>query len=385
MLLCLNQTCEPPHVPAKHYFLSSIFVITDDLTSISTISRIQERNKRFLSFNGPSLSDAFVKMQKILFVPVILQGTDKLWKEHISFTDAHKKFTQGPLLGAAKGLHHYVQFDVVAALQSFEDVVKPIAAHILSIDESSIAAEDDTGGDKEVVEQVLELFVECIYKEVCIEAGTNNKVVGGKIDFVGGITANGNRPKLCIDNQVSIYLVSMMEAKKKGEHLAQSAPNEKSTDIKTTLQPILETTVLAQKCDCPHSEVPLINIYANRYFFRPYLYFKHHDVMLTTLGVVPYRTEESIHTIGLQLLHFLFSIHMYPFAADVLNTLEKTRWSSTLPSNAYGPESKVTLQHVYTNTAHSSINEPLMEGSQQRKRKSSDTTCGIPAKRVPSS
>ncbi len=317
---------------------------------------------------GPSIADAQVMMQSVSFVPLTLQGhEDILWKEHISFTDAKSKFKQGPKVGESHALSEYVKIDNTLLLQCFRDVLTPIASGILGIVEIDIADENEQGVDKDVLETLLELFIDFppqIYKEVCIEAKTQTKVVGGRIDLVAGSSSNGNRPQLEIVG-LAVYLGTLVEAKEITEDLVQARPKELTTDIKAILQPMLGTMAIAQKCAFPHRQVPLVNIFASRHYFRPFLYFKDHDVMLTSLGVVPLRSKHCIYMVGLQLLHFMFHLHEHPFEAGKLATLPKTGWTKDMPRYAYGPESKVTLQAVNAHVAHSGITEPL---TQTRKR-----------------
>lgn len=77
-------------------------------------------------------------------------------------------------------------------------------------------------------------------------------------------------------------------------------------DQKDTLQPMMEVMAMAQVTKFPNKEVPLVNILASKTAFRPFIYFKEEDVLLSTPKVVPLRRNST--TIDIQGLILLFVI-----------------------------------------------------------------------------
>lgn len=74
--------------------------------------------------------------------------------------------------------------------------------------------------------------------------------------------------------------------------------NASIKDINTTAQPIAEVLVLAQM----QKSEPTILFYMNRFLFRPFIYFKSGDIMLTTTDAYEWNTEEKLNVHGVLLM-----------------------------------------------------------------------------------
>ena len=83
---------------------------------------------------------------------------------------------------------------------------------------------------------------------------------------------------------------------------------------------------LSEVCSFENDEIPIINIYGNRNAFRPLLYFKEHDVLLTTTSSCTFYHNQHAHVTGLALFHILFQLHRCPVKKDQLQRLSKTGW-----------------------------------------------------------
>lgn len=52
-----------------------------------------------------------------------------------------------------------------------------------------------------------------------------------------------------------------------------------------------EVMAVAQVAKFTNNAVPIVNIMANRTAFRPFIYFNHQDVLLSTPKAVPFRRD----------------------------------------------------------------------------------------------
>ena len=92
---------------------------------------------------------------------------------------------------------------------------------------------------------------------------------------------------------------------------------------------MLELMAVSEVCTFENTEVPLVNIFGNRHAFRPLLYFKKYDVLLTTPKPYMYvflDENKKIHFLGLAMLHILFTLHRYPFKATELIATLTENW-----------------------------------------------------------
>lgn len=100
-------------------------------------------------------------------------------------------------------------------------------------------------------------------------------------------------------------------------------------------------------------EVPLVCIFANRHTIRPFLYFHHYDVLLTTLKPVtfsPHRETVDIHV--------LFLLDAHPFSAEILGRATKSKWKAAKMAAKKG-------QDLYRNVKLST-EEPGVEEEEAR-------------------
>ena len=109
-------------------------------------------------------------------------------------------------------------------------------------------------------------------------------------------------------------------------------PNEGSTfdvDTKAFIQPMLELMAMAKVVKFPEEAVP---IFGGKMVFRPFIYFKKLDVMLTTPNVISLRpTAESLNMLGLLVLFSLFhKLRHISFLMEEVSQLPKTGWRHAL-------------------------------------------------------
>lgn len=175
----------------------------------------------------------------------------------------------------------------------------------ITIDENRIGAP--------YVQKLLRLFVSNFpvvsYQEVQIECGSSKKVVGGSIDICVGNPSNGS---IVIDDheRLSIFLGCLGEAKAADVPIARLQHEATLNDTKTAVQPMLEALAVGELTHFPNNTVPLLNFLANKTAFRPFLYWRECDVILTTPRAIPLRRSESeVDIQGLLLLFVLFQLN----------------------------------------------------------------------------
>ena len=164
--------------------------------------------------------------------------------------------------------------------------------------------------------------------------GGGKKKVLGRIDVVAGRPQNGKKPSIRVDidgnNVQKVFLGSICEAKNITVRLSEDSRTAEDEGLKTIYQPITELCAMSEVCTFAEEsdEIPLVNIYASRHTYRPFLYFKHYDVLLTTQRPIAYvrtdKTKFDIH--GLALLKNLFLFDCYPFKKEALERITQSMW-----------------------------------------------------------
>ena len=102
-------------------------------------------------------------------------------------------------------------------------------------------------------------------------------LVGGSYDVIVGSDTNGNKPIIHIEgSNNAVHLGSILEAE---SIFALSTSESCSGDM---IQPMLELMAISQVATFPSPDVPVVNFIGNKFVFRPPLYFKELDVVLTT-------------------------------------------------------------------------------------------------------
>lgn len=137
--------------------------------------------------------------------------------------------------------------------------------------------------------QFLTSFLTPPYASLRVKNTKNTNCARGKIDVVVGQLCNGSKPQVNVvgtDSQIhKLYVATINEAKNYAVRQSGRLPDSRvpdETDLKTIYQPICELAAFSELCTFPCDEIPLINIFGSRYTFRPFLYFRKYDVLLTT-------------------------------------------------------------------------------------------------------
>ena len=102
-------------------------------------------------------------------------------------------------------------------------------------------------------------------------------------------------------------------------------------DLKALHQPITLLCSMSELCEAMDPSIPLIGLYGNRYSYRPLLYFREHDVLLTTSTPFTYfDSQQRIDLHGLVFLRVLAMLQDYPFANEVFIGSDKN-WGGRMP------------------------------------------------------
>jgi hypothetical protein len=323
-----------------------------------TITFHEDHSSQGLELSGGSTGDIIKHMCNLIFAPIKLGKNEQSFTKHISFKEAAKILPPPVMVVGNERLKDFARIDSDKLGDMFDLTSASLIGGILQIKFSDALEYSDKGElmtDKPYLEMLLLKFMplpNVVYKEIHLAYKTADNVFGGSLDVVVGSKSNGNRPHISIANKdVSVYLGTLCESKSSMSGLMKASNVRKSgnmDDLKTLNQPMLELLAFAQKTNFPSSKVPLLLIYGNRFMFRPLLYFKKYDVMLTTPCVIQHRiNQHTMYRLGLALLFTLLNCHhtdVILFHKDVLRTKDKTGFKLALKKSGESyEESLVTL------------------------------------------
>lgn len=209
-----------------------------------------------------------------------------------------------------------------------------------------------------------------------MSVGPKKKIVGGRIDIGVGTNFNGNKPSFVIEgheSRVSLFLGCLGEAKAADVsvgHLKKTEHQVELDDIKAIIQPMLEAMAVAELAQFDDEAVPIVNILANKSAFRPILYWREKDVLLTTARAVPLRRSQSnIDIQGLLLMFVLLRLNQITrisFNMEKIGKLAKTGWNKSMNEGGVNyKDSKLTLRKHCTRLAHQDDEYPLQPQSSE--------------------
>lgn len=183
-----------------------------------------------------------------------------------------------------------------------------------------------------------------VYEEISLESKTSKKLLGGNFDILIAETSN-ERPKFILDDgsrqSVStLYCVALAEAKSPSTPIAGS----NSDNLASFSQPVIELTAMASACDFPNNSVPLVQFYGNRHRYRPIMYFKASDIIITTSNPIQYlNSEGEICLEGLFLMFLLCYKYALQFDVESIERLfPKSGWGEA--TRLYNPYAGLTLK-----------------------------------------
>lgn len=288
------------HIPSLVSSIICFFSLADSPATASamgaaaTITYCQDHSSQGLEILGGSTRDIIRDMCNLIFVPIKLGETDQMFTKHISFKEAAQILPPPVMVMGQEMLKDFATVDSDELGTIFDLTAASLAGGILQMEFSDVLEYNDEGElmtDKPYLEMLLLKFMplpNVVFKEIHLEYKTKTR---GSLDVVVGSRSNGNKPHLFINNKdVSVFLGTLCESKSSMSGLLNMGKSKGSMeDLKALNQAILELLSFAQKTVFPSSKVLLIMIYGNRFMFRPLLYFKKYDVILTTPHVIQHR------------------------------------------------------------------------------------------------
>ena len=355
-----------------------------------------EKRKR-VDIELAKVASVFSEVKSFGLAPLVMEGHESLFTKHMSFREAHKHM-KNPVMKLSEINTNYVTIDYEVEYEAFKNMVSALSQAISSI---KVTTSDETA-DVDVLETVLRCFVpfpQISYKEVYLEKGSRNKLVGGKIDLLVGSEGNGNKQVFKLKENSreatlrNVYIVCIAEGKKIDvNHISMASVNSDFTGLvkqdMSLVQPMVELMAISEVCEHQNEEVPIINIFGNRQTIRPLLYFKKYDVMLTTPKPFTFMiSSKELCLHGLILFHLLCNMHRYPFHVDKLRNTNSTGWAKAQGDNnprAYGRsivtnEALPQLQAINSNIMFPHLHTEDSRSSAFRKRKDPPSTSSYEA------
>lgn len=232
-----------------------------------------------------------------------------MFSKHVSFTDASHHFDRPNLSPTHKLLQLLLEKDTSSIQQkALGNEWAPILCSIFqAVDQlKPMKTASEVVTDSPFITQVMRTFIDNVnhttYEQVQLECGTDKKVFGGALDSMIALHTNGNRPFMLLNTTlqpISVYFGSLCESKHSNQGMMKKSNEvslftEESEDIKAIIQPSLQVMAFAEKCIFPDPNVPLLLLYACRFHYRPFLYFKEHDVLLTSPTTLPKRETYTL-------------------------------------------------------------------------------------------
>lgn len=320
-------------------------------TIVADVKRLSDNPKVDMFDISRSIKDVLDEVLRLELIPVKLQGDKKLFTERFSFRNAPKNFTALPSLVITDGILLGDLFQVSAVeVMRLEQELSIRLTSIVGFLEAYRFDDDVEKPDRAFYQKLFRCFLQfpCVsFREVYFKEHEEKMIVSGTLDIVSGLLRNGTRPKVSVEienNRLhTVYLGCIGEAKNTSVRQSASLPGSRTDEdreLKPAYQPILQLCATAELCTFTDARVPLINIYGSRETYKPYLYFKAHDVMLTCqLPAIIMENSGSrarkynLH--GLVLMELLFRLHKYPAEPDVLHNLTQCGWREAM--NARNP------------------------------------------------
>ena len=137
---------------------------------------------------------------------------------------------------------------------------------------------------------------------------SSSKCITGRFDMILCRKNNGGRPEFQIKNEGEFqkaFLYSLSELV--------------IVCILKWKQPITELLAFSEFVTRTNS--PIVLFYGSRNTFRPFIYFKYHDVMFTTPTSITYHDGGQLHIFGLLLMQTIFSLNNYRCNSDLQSYL----------------------------------------------------------------
>jgi len=305
---------------------------------MSLITKEVSGEGRFVETTTDGLKKSVDGISRLSFSAVTLRGhADVLFKKHLSFREAHLSM-DNPILSKPFTLSSVCKIKTENIQREMERIVPLATEFITSLEFDSSVEHDEESSDRPFLKKVLRFSAgldPVSIEELKLEYGTNKCVVGGAFDIVIGCKSNGRKPRVTVHNNyeckhLSIFLGSLLESKSSATALCR-ADTSQQLALKSMIQPILETMAMSEMAEFPSVRIPLVNFCANKYEYRPLIYFPHFDVLLISTSSINLCVGDNkkLSTDGLVLLLLLKNIcnnDLLRFSVSSLRNLAETGW-----------------------------------------------------------
>ena len=295
------------------------------------------------TLTGRGLDVVWEMLMKLGFSAASFKGYEAtLFRKHQSFGSAVQDF-EAPVISPSMPFRSLASINLRKLKRRFHVQMNSLLEGIFRLTFTQDSTNDEHVQDKPYFQGVLLTFVPfpaISYNEVHLEYKSSKHLVGGSYDIIVGSTMNGKKPIIQIGgDNYAVYLGSLLEAKSTFTRLAPSTSEtcsftEGITDSKVLIQPMLEIMAIAQLAHFPDATVPIVNFLGTKLSFRPLLYFKEQDVLLTTPRVLHLRTaHDTITVLGLVTMFTIMNVHktdMVQFSTEALAKCPKSGWKHQL-------------------------------------------------------
>ena len=281
---------------------------------------------------------------KLGLVALRFQGHEStLFRRHQSFKTAGKDFG-APKMSVSKPLRSVAKITLKKFKRRFTSNLTSLLEGIFRLPFTQDGSTSEMTQDKPYLQGVLMTFLPypaVAYNEVHLEYSSSKHVVGGSYDVIVGSETNGDKPVIKIeDNRLALHLGSVLEVQSTFTRLATSSSEsssftEHSEDLKQLIQPMLEVMAISQMADFPNEDVPVVNFWGKKFVFRPLLYFKGVDVILTMPRVLHLRTVyDTIDVLGLMTMFTFVHLHWMKIvefnSVSIAQFFHESGWRSLL-------------------------------------------------------
>lgn len=332
------------------------------------IHRVNDYKGTCYKLTGNGLDAAWDNLLKLGLVALSLKGHERtLFKSHQSFKYAERDF-EAPAVSVSKPLRSVANIELSILKKRFKVRLSSLLEGIFRLNFTNQDCNNDEHmQDKPYLQGVLLTFLPfppVSYNEVHLEYRSPKHLVGGSYDVIVGSETNGNKPIVRIEgNDIGLHLGSITEAKSTFTRLAPSTSESSSftkdpEDLKRLIKPMLEVMAISQVATFPNPDVPVVNFVGNKLVFRPLLYFKELDVILTTPRVIHLcSSQDSIDVLGLMVMFTFVHLHwmkIVKFQPDsIAQSFPMSGWKSALQQGKDGYHtSKLTVVGIKNKFPH---------------------------------
>ncbi len=309
-----------------------------DYMAVQPAKLVQTGKEKFAETKcGRDIASVCSEVLRTDIFHVELQGHARLFKDQFQFSKASSLFSERPKLCSEEVFPGGIisdQFPMILLELIVQSTICGIHQFLFDhIFDNSTETPDAI---------FLQSFSKFFIKEPCVTAReiyfkcVGNKPIGkGSIDVLAGMLSNDKlHVKVKADDHTmkDIFVWVINEAKAPTVRLSSDIPGSRvpaQEDLKSLYQPITKLCSFSELCELPNNLVPVIALFGSRYSFRPLLYFKAYDVLLTTSrSYTFFDSKKQVDLHGIVMLRVLSMLANYPFSKTFLESTTKLGWEA---------------------------------------------------------